>query len=84
MARRVADAREMAAVPHCAAQPTSLDLGVLEFGQACEHAVCLTNTAQAPAHFTFVPVPGTRCTLPAWLSARPSQVRCRCPPWQVP
>ena len=73
-ARRVADAKEMAAVPHCSAEPTSLDVGTLEYGEVAEHTITLTNTAQAPSHFAFVPVPGTSQSLPGWLAANPSQV----------
>ena len=61
-------------MPHCSAEPTSLDVGTLEYGEVAEHTITLTNTAQAPSHFAFVPVPGTSQALPGWLAANPSQV----------
>lgn len=72
----MADAREMAAVPHCAAQPTSFELGVLEYGQAWEAGLTLTNTAQVIVRFkcdkhgTITLLLLKSCELVMWVGGR--------------
>ncbi|KAL6770923.1 hypothetical protein ACKKBF_B33235 [Auxenochlorella protothecoides x Auxenochlorella symbiontica] len=71
VARRLVDAKEMAATPHCQLSPTSVDLGVLGYNEAKEVELTLRNEGQAPAIFQVVPTPGGQSC--PWLEVVPSQ-----------
>ena len=70
---RAADAAEMAATPHCSAEPRHVECGRVGYAESLIYQFELANESAAPAEFELVEMPGAPA--PPWVSLHPSAVR---------